>query len=416
MNQYRQALLTRRRALGALSATPALRFVPTGEAQSPSSGSDAPSLGNLFLEIESYKRALSPDYSFLNSRFDNLESWKAEARARYETLLLYSPERVTPAARIISRQKRNGYTEEHLSFRTSPFTEIPALLLVPENPLPSRPALAALHDHGGFYFYGKEKLVEVEHEPRVLAEFKQRIYEGTSYASDFARAGFVVLVIDAFYFGQRRLDPQMLPSKARAPLNGLQPESDDFITASNKLAGAYESLTAKTIFLSGATWPGMLVWDDLRSVDYLATRPEVNPDRIGCVGLSLGGLRAAHLCGLHARIRSTVVCCFMSTFESMLRNDVEHHTWMLYAPGAVRVLDLPDVASLTAPNALMVQYGEHDPLFPPKGKHDSAEKLRATFAKARCPEKFKPAFYDAPHMFSKKMQSDALEWFRRTLA
>jgi len=106
-------------------------------------------------------------------------------------------------------------------------------------------------------------------------------------------------------------------------LKQLTPGSDAYNAAYNRLAGGYENLMARTIFLSRATWPGMIPWDDYRSVEYFKTRPEVNPNRIGCVGLSGGGLRAATLCGMHPSIRSTVVCCFLSTAAAMLRGGVD---------------------------------------------------------------------------------------------
>ena len=67
------------------------------------------------------------------------------------------------------------------------------------------PAVVALHDHGGFYFWGKEKLVEVETSTRRSTEFKQRYYAGKSIASELARQGYVVIVIDMFYWGERRM-------------------------------------------------------------------------------------------------------------------------------------------------------------------------------------------------------------------
>lgn len=375
----------------------------------------AASLGNLFVPIGEYARTRTQAHSFLNPKFSSLEQWKRAARAVYASRLDYSPPAVPFDGRVTGAIERDGYTEESLVFRTSPYAEVPAVFLKPAKPLARRPGLVALHDHGGFYYFGKEKIIDQPGESAVLADFKQRVYGGRCFASDYARSGFAVLAIDAFYFGSRRLNPATLPPGRADALKGLKPGTDAYIAAYNRLAGSYESLMAKTIFLSGATWPGMILWDDLRAVDYLRTRPEVDANRIGCVGLSGGGLRSAILCGMHPSIRSAVVCCFMSTASAMLRGDVEHHTWMMYVPNVFDQLDLPDVASMTAPNHLFVQYGRKDALFNEEGKRASAAKLAAVFRKAGCADHFRAEFYDEPHGFFPAMQADALAWLKLTL-
>ena len=411
--------INRRTALGVLSGG-GLTSLALAEPQSAASPAPVPpprgpSLGNLYPAIQAYAQTLEPRYSFLNPQFTDLEKWSTGARAAYIQALSYRPEPCPLQARTISRQARDGYRQEEVVFRSTAFAEVPASLLIPDKPLPSQAAIIALHDHGGFYYFGRQKMLENDAEEPRLTKFKQLLYDGAAFAADYARAGYVVLAIDAFYFGERRLMPGTLPPDKAKPVEELRKDSTAYIDACNRLAGSYEDLTAKTIFLSGATWPGVIVWDDMRSVDYLASRPEVDASRIGCVGLSLGGLRAGHLGGLDPRIRSTVVCCFMSATKPMLRNDVEHHTWMLYTPGAASLLDLPDVASLTAPNWLLVQFGKKDALFPAEGETAAAEKLSAIFRKAGVPDRFQPSFWDAPHSFPKPMQKEALDWFNKTL-
>ena len=78
-------------------------------------------------------------------------------------------------------------------------------MLIPKGLTGPAPAVVALHDHGGMYFWGKEKIVEVPDEHPVLAEFKQTAYAGKSIASELARRGYVVIVIDMFYWGERRM-------------------------------------------------------------------------------------------------------------------------------------------------------------------------------------------------------------------
>lgn len=407
--------VSRRSVLSGLPLAWAALQVPASAAAG-AADSDQPSLGNLFPAIESYAKTVQPGYSFLEKRWTDLEKWKQSARAVYRELLHYHPAPCDFAAKSIAIRQKNGYRQEDLFFQSAPSVFVPGTLLIPDRQQKNRPAVVLLHDHGGFYYFGKEKMLQNEYEPPLFKAFCEKLYPSGPIGPILAQAGYVVLTIDAFYFGGRRLDPATLPPGKAASVSALPAGSDEGIRAANQLAGIYESLVAKTLFMSGTTWPGIILWDDLRSVDYLLTRPEVNRDRIGCFGLSLGGFRSAHLAAFHPKIRSSVICCFMSTFPSMLRRDVEHHTWMAYAPGGAEVMDLPDVASLAAPHYLLIQYGLQDPLFPLDGKRASAQKIKSVFQKAGAPDRVEARFYEAPHMVSRQMNTDLSAWFEKTLA
>jgi dienelactone hydrolase len=388
--------------------------------QSPAASDDSaarPAVGNLYPVLDGYAREVTPSLSFDPSRWPKLEDWKREARGKCLDRLSYHPPVIPFEASTKERRPRRGYVQEEIVFRSSPGVEVPGSLLIPQGSKQKYPALVALHDHGGYYHVGREKLLEREKSPAILDAFCQTLYEGVPYAAELARLGYVVLVTDAFYFGDRRFREDTVPENAETrALSKLPASSDEYIRAYNKWANVNEALTARTIFLAGATWPGIIGWDDRRSVDYLLTRPEVDATRIGCLGLSMGGFRAAYLAGLHSAVRSSVVTCWMSAFEPMLAHHAGRHTWMIHAPGLYQYLDLPDVASMTAPNALLVQYGWKDVLFPNEGKELSATKLKTAYEKAGVSNQFRASFYDQPHMFSKQMQHEAIEWFGKTLS
>ena len=113
-----------------------------------------------------------------------------------------------------------------------PHYRIPAYLLVPEGKGPF-PGVVALHDHGGWFFHGKEKLVEVSNQHVSLNEFKQRYYGNRSFASELARRGYVVLVADAFYWGERRLQYADPPADYRKAIAGLDPATPEYVQAVN---------------------------------------------------------------------------------------------------------------------------------------------------------------------------------------
>jgi len=381
-----------------------------------------PDLANLHPLMEWLAQENRPRLSFLEPRWRSLEAWKREARPLFCQHLRYDPPAEPLAAELLKREEREGFTVETLRISATKSYQIPARLLIPSKRPGRLPGVLALHCHSGRYVWGHEKVLGSAADSAPLLEFRNRAY-GRPWAEALVRRGFVVLVIDAFYFGERRLRPEQMDART-APgdmrdslrkLASLEPGSAEWISAIDSLASRYEHLTAKTIFAAGATWPGLLVWDDRRSLDYLASRPEVDPRRLGCLGLSLGGMRTAYLIAADPRIKAACVTGWMTLIGEQLRNHLRNHTWMLYVPGLYRWLDYPDAAALTAPGALLVQQCARDTLFPMAGMKGAAEKLEKIYAKAGLRERFRVSFYDVPHSFNPQMQEEAFQWLEKWL-
>jgi dienelactone hydrolase len=351
--------------------------------------------------------------SFLRREFADVRAWKREARGKLLELLQYAPPRCDPRAETVESVDYGDYLQERIYFNTTPDIRAPAFVLIPKKARVPAPGIVVLHDHGGFYLWGKEKLLEQDGEHPVLTDFKRQYYAGRSIASDLARAGYVVVVIDMFYWGERRI---LLPDD---PLDWRErPRSITLerITAFNRRAVESEQLVGRTIYSAGFTWAGVMFWDDVRTVDYLLTRPEVDPERIGCVGLSVGGLRSAHLAALDDRVKAAVIVGWMTSFPAQLKHHVKHtigHTKLV--PGLYRYLDYPDVASLAMPTPLLVINGSKDELFEPAGVRASFEKLAACYAKAGVPDRLRTRLYDTPHEFNLAMQAEAWDWLAKRL-
>jgi len=221
----------------------------------------------------------------------------------------------------------------------------------------------------------------------------------------------VVIVIDMFYWGERRL---LLDTDSADWRERPVTISSERIVAFNHRAGQTEALVGRTIYAAGFTWPGVMFWDDVRTVDYLVTRPEVDKNRIGCVGLSVGGLRSCHLAALDDRIKAAVVVGWMTSFPYQLKkhilNTIGHS---MVVPGLYQSLDYPDVAVLAIPSAMLVINGSKDALFAPDGVRAAFDKLTACYQKAGVPEKLRLRLYDTPHEFNTEMQAEAWEWLKR---
>lgn len=396
--------------LAAAVGTP-LMVAGAASAQPPAAKSTGSDVGSLFPFINS--QAIKRDFplSFLVKSFADLAAWKRQARAKLLELLHYSPAACDPRPEVVERLDRGDHVCERVLFNTTPDVRVPAFVLVPKKADRPLPAVVALHDHGGFYLWGKEKLVETDDEHAVLTAFKKRYYAGTSIATALVKQGYVVVVIDMFYWGERRL---LLDGDADDWRKRTKEITADRIAAFNQRASQSEQLVGRTIYAAGFTWPGVMFWDDMRTVDYLLTRKEVDPKRIGCVGLSVGGLRACHLAALDDRVKASVVVGWMTSFPAQLEKHVRNtigHTKVV--PGLYRHLDYPDVASLAMPAALLVINGSKDGLFHPDGVKASFDKLAACYKKAGIRERLQTHLYDAPHEFNAEMQAEAWAWLKK---
>ena len=260
--------------------------------------------------------------------------------------------------------------------------------------------------------WGKDKLVDVDNEHPALTEYKQELYQGTSVATELVRRGYVVIVVDAFYWGERRMLLDEDPPSYREPQKMTKAEVADF----NRRSQQSEQLVARSLFTAGISWPGVLLWDDLRTVDYLASRPEVDAQRLGCVGLSLGGYRSFLLAALDPRIKVAVDVGWMTSLASQIRRHVVNTVGLTFhIAGLYRYLDLPDLAALIAPRALLVINGAKDALFAPEGVRAAFEKIGACFRKAGASDRQRCRLYDAPHEFNRQMQDEAFAWLAQWL-
>ncbi len=144
------------------------------------SGSD---VGSLFPFIRS--QAIQGEFplSFLRDEFRELPAWKSRARGKLLELLHYDPPRCDPRPEVVARVDQGEFVREEIAFNTTPDLRVPASVLVPKGLAKPAPAVVVLHDHGGMYLWGKEKVVDAGIEHPVLADFKRKYYAGKSIAT-----------------------------------------------------------------------------------------------------------------------------------------------------------------------------------------------------------------------------------------
>jgi dienelactone hydrolase len=248
-------------------------------------------IGNLYPFVQKQAERSPLELSFLRPESGTLRRWQPRARAKVFEHLFYAPPPVSPSPELIRRTDKGDYFLEYLTFQTTPDLRVPAYVLIPKNATLPAPGMVVLHDHGGFYVWGKEKVVALDDEHDVLRTFKQQYYGGKSIATELVRQGYVVITIDMFYWGERR----MLLADDLPAYRDRERMTAEEISAFNRRSGPSEQLVARSLMTAGVTWPGLILWDDIRTLDYLASRPEVDARRLGCAGLSVGAIAAFSL-------------------------------------------------------------------------------------------------------------------------
>lgn len=356
-------------------------------------------------------------FSFRQERYalKDLDAWRKEARERLNLRLLQPPTGGTPKAQVQHQFEYDGLHVEHLSWQLPYGPPTEAYFLKPIDAKGKLPAVLGLHDHGGNKYFGARKIVQVSDSLHPIMKKHRNYYGGVSWANELAKKGYAVLVHDTFTFGSRRVRVGDVSPVLRKLLKEVNPESEREIEAYNRFAGDHENILAKSLFCAGTTWPGVFLAEDQRALDYLCSRDDVDNDRLGCAGLSGGGLRTAYLAGTDDRIRCSCCVGMMTTWRDYLLNKVHTHTWMIYIPGIANDLDYPEIYGLRTPLPTMVLNDNEDDLFTLPEMHRADQILKEVFAKAGAADRYKCSFYAGPHKFDLPMQAEAFGWFDQWL-
>jgi len=330
------------------------------------------------------------------------------------------------SVRVERAWEKDGLAGEEISWWVGYGPRTHAYVLRPARVSAPLPGLVALHDHGGFKWFGKEKIADGPEEPLpVVVDFRASAYGGRAYANALAKQGFTVLIHDTFLWGSRRFPWQEIPEGLRTltetVMKSWQPDgvTPPEIRAYNEAAAHHELWIEKYCALLGATMAGVVCFEDRVALNYLRSRPDVLPDRVGCLGLSGGGNRSALLLATHDGIRAAAIVGLMSTYASLLDHNIMSHTWMFFPHGWARVGDWPDIAASRAAQApalpLLVQYDSDDELFTQEGMHHAHERIAGHYQCGGSAAAYTGQFYPGPHKFDLEMQAAAFAWLEQQL-
>lgn len=329
----------------------------------------------------------------------DFEEWRKEARAKVVELMGLAPAAPTSTDyQVVASEQREGYTAHKIEFEISANNPVRAYLLVPDGEGPF-PALVALHDHGAKFSIGKEKMIRpIAESPEVVAEAEEwltKCYDGVWTGDWFASQGYVVLAIDALMWGNRG-----------EGTDGRETRYD-----------TQQALASNCLKL-GTSLVGIITWDDLRSIDFLAAQEFVAADRIGLYGHSMGGHRAWMAAALSDKVSAVASVCWMATSDALLaagNNELKGGSaFAMQIPMVSRWLDNPDIASLACPRAALFISGTEDKLFP-AGVEEAYEKMARVWRSQGAEGMFHYSLHPSPHYFDKTMQQEVADFFARNL-
>lgn len=359
--------------------------------------------------------------SYRHPKWSDLEQWRGMAREKLMELLAMPDAGGVPDVTINKKYIYDGLDIEEISWQLPYGRPTEAILLKPRGAKGPLPAILGLHDHGGNKYLGKRKITRTsDSPPDFVIAHQEESYEGLAWANEIAKRGYVVLVHDAFAFGSRRIMYQDVTGITLGLCNvdgksDADPENPVNIEAYNVWAGEHEHILSKSLFCGGTTWPGVFLAEDMKALDVLGNHPDVDAWRMGCGGLSGGGLRTVYLGGTDPRIRCAACAGFMTTWNDFILNKSYTHTWMTYTPLLPRYMDFPEILGLRVPLPTMTLNDIDDDLYTMDGMTRADQILKELYDKAGAGDHYDGRFYPGPHKLDARMQKDAFDWFDRWL-
>ena len=272
---------------------------------------------------------------------------------------------------VIRTEKHDNYTLQRLVLDLNGVEPVPALLLIPDRRPTPAPGLLFIHWHAGMYDLGKEQLLRgVSVQP--------------AYAPVCAEKGLVTLAIDSWCFGERKHEA-----------DGRTGEEDAF----------------KLMLWRGQTLWGMMMFDELRALDFLAAQPGVDPSRLGVFGMSMGATKAWWLGALEPRVSAVIDVCCLTDYDSLIATHaLKEHGVYYFVPSLLNHFDTFQINELIVPRPHLSVNGRRDPLTPPGGVERIRDKLLPLYARYGRPEACRIELFDCAHQELPEMRHRVLDW------
>ena len=348
---------------------------------------------NLPVFYDKLKERMDFPLSWLSGNYNNFEEWKKIARQKMLDCLIYEPPAVPFHPVVIGEEDRGTYVVKRVILNISADSRILTYLLEPKGKGPF-PGALLLHDHSATFEIGKEKMVRPFDETEERIEFSQHFvnssYGGRYVGDELAKRGYICFVIDALNWGDRG-------------------------------GGGYEGQQAISgnLLHLGASFAGLIAYEDIRSAEFLANQPKVDKARILSIGLSMGSFRSFQIAALSDHITAAISICWMISVKEQMKpgaNKVRGNSaYTMLHPTIFKYLDHMDIAGIACPKPMLFYHGRYDKLFPVPGVEEAYEKLHKIWASQGADSKLETKIWDVPHQFNQEMQEEAFMWLDKVL-
>lgn len=340
------------------------------------------------------KQTLTYPLAWGNAPEKDFSRWREQARRKLLECMQPAPPESAFDMKVIESEQREGYTAQKIVFNISKWSRVPAYLLVPEGKGPF-PAILLLHDHGAHFTIGKEKMVRPFHVSEVVQadadDWVTRCYDGQYVGDYLAQHGYIVLAVDALFWGERgRKEYPRYDSQQALSANLLQ---------------------------MGMSWGALITWDDIRSAEFLSSLPNVDKEKVGTMGFSMGAHRAWMTMAATDAVKAGAAVCWMNTTDSLMtltnNQNKGGSAYAMIIPNLRRYMDYPHVASIACPKPMLFTNGLKDKLFPVDGVKSAYEILHKVWESQGADKHLHTQLYDLPHFCSKEIQQAVLEFFNK---
>lgn len=306
--------------------------------------------------------------------------WRERQERVRETLLQVVgpfPERTPLNARVLGTVERDDYRVEKLVLESRPNFYVTAALFVPR--AAPRPAPAIV------YFSGHN-----------AAAFRNATYQRVIL--NLVRKGFVVLAIDPVGQGERLqyFDPDI--GRSRIGANTLE----------HSYAGAQ-------LFLTGGSIAREMIWDGIRAIDYLVSRPEVDVQRIGVTGRSGGGTQASYVAAFDPRVRAAAIENYLMSLRRLWETRGPQDAEQNFFHGIARGLDHADLIVARAPLPTLVVATTRD-IFNIQGVREMYAEAARAYAAMGAPGALRIVEDDAAHQSTRANREAVYAFFQRSLS
>lgn len=316
------------------------------------------------------------------SRIKTLTDWQARQKYIRETLMEIVgpfPAKTPLNAKITKTILKDNFRVEHIIFESQPGFYVTSSLYIP-NGLPKKTKAPVIIYCSGHTDEG----------------YRSVVYQHV--ITNLVLKGFIVFAFDPVGQGERL--EYFDPATGKSVVGGATKE---------------HSYPGNQAFITGSSQARYMIWDGIRAADYLLTRKEVDPARIGITGRSGGGTQSSYIAAFDERIYASAPECYITTFIRLLQTMGNQDAEQNFPSFIIKGLDLPDLLSVRAPKPSLMITTTRD-IFSIQGAREAEKEVAEIYKTYGKAENFGRVEDDTGHASTLKNREAMYAFFQRHLS